>query len=268
MYWKENLLFWKNLVNQPQFGLITDFDGTLSPIVKNPDAAQIKPGFLPLLSILHQQISLVGVVSGRRADDVQKRVGISGIMYIGNHGFERCLDGQLILPDVAKPFTKAISEAKQKIIPMLLPGMTLEDKFITLTVHFRNAEQQEIVENKFLPFLEALTNRMDLELHRGRKVFELRPPLTIDKGTAFQHLIKDFKVQSAVYLGDDTTDAAAFRAAKAFRNEGVCNSFGIGVHSENTPTAVLNDEDYYVDGVDDVMDFLTFLVNSLKASST
>ena len=268
MYWKDDLSFWRNLVRQPKFGLVTDFDGTLSPIVEEPELAQIKPDFLPLLSELHHKISLVGVLSGRRAFDVQQRIGLPGLVYIGNHGIEQIIEGELILPEEAKPFEEVISAAKEEIHTRLLPGMMLEDKFITLSIHYRNADQLERVEARFLPFIESLALQLNLELNKGRKVYELRPPIKVSKGTAFRQLVLDFNVQSAVYLGDDTTDAAAFRVAQSLREEGVCRSFGIGVHSKNTPTDVLSSEDYYVEGVDGVIDFLTFLVSSLKASST
>jgi trehalose-phosphatase len=144
----------------------------------------------------------------------------------------------------------------------------LEDKFITLSIHYRNAEQPERVGELFLPFIESLALSMNLDLNKGRKVYELRPPIKVSKGTAFRQLVLDFNVQSAVYLGDDTTDAAVFRTTQVLRKEGTCNAFGVGVHSKNTHPEVLGSEEYYVEGVDGVVDFLTFLVNSLNASST
>lgn len=268
MYWKENPSFWKKLVHQQDFGLLTDFDGTLSPIVKDPNMARMLPEFRPLLLELHHKIKVVGVLSGRPAKDVKDRVGIPGLVYIGNHGIERWQNGSITIPNQAKPYIDVIAAAKREIAPSLLPGMMLEDKFITLSIHYRNAENIEAVRKDFYPFIQALSHNMHIELHEGRKVFELRPPIRVDKGTAFQQVIHDFKVQSAVYLGDDTTDTAAFRAAVEIRNTGVCNAYGVGVHSENTPAAVLKFEDYYVDGVAGVFDFFTFVVNSLNASST
>lgn len=268
MDWKENEALWKRLANHEQFALITDFDGTLSPIVNDPADARPAPEVLPLLEALQERLQLVGVLSGRMAEDVAARVGVPGVVYIGNHGFERFQGGKIVIPDQAKPYRKALKKAAKKIRRRLLPGMQLEDKGITLSVHYRQAENEEDVREKFLPRLRIWADKYHLDLFQGRKVFELRPPIAIDKGTAFIQAIEDFKVQSAVYLGDDTTDATVFKAAKKLREMGMCEVYGIGVHSPNTPEEILLYEDFSADGVEGVTAFLKVLVDSLSASST
>ncbi|MEJ2758837.1 MAG: trehalose-phosphatase [Anaerolineales bacterium] len=268
MDWKENLALWDRLVIQQKFALVSDFDGTLSPIVNDPDSAMPDPKILPLLSELRDHLLAVAVLSGRAVEDVSERVGVPGLVFIGNHGFERFQDGKIVIPDHVKSYQKAVSKAAKKIRQNLLPGMRVENKGITLSVHYRQAEDEEDVREKFLPKLRDWSDKYGLTLFQGRKVFELRPPVEIDKGTAFIQFVEDFKVQSAVYLGDDTTDASVLEAAKRLRETGKCEAYGLGVHSSNTPAEIHLHEDYSVDGVDGVREFLSALVKAFKASST
>lgn len=268
MDWKEDIALWERLVSQQNFALVSDFDGTLSPIVNDPDSALPDPKIPPLLAELRDDLLSVAVLSGRSVEDVSQRVGVPGLVFIGNHGFERFQNGKVVVPEQAKPYQKAVNKSAKKIRRNLLPGMRVENKGITLSVHYRQAEDEETVREKFLPKLRDWSDKYGLTLFQGRKVFELRPPVEIDKGTAFIQFIEDFKVQSAVYLGDDTTDASVLEAAKKLRETGKCEAYGIGVHSQNTPAEIHLHEDYSVDGVDGVSDFLSTLVKAFKASST
>lgn len=268
MNWNENSTLWERLAKHQNFALVSDFDGTLSPIVNDPDRALPDPRAVPLLAKLRDHLLSVAVLSGRAVEDLAQRVGVSGLVFIGNHGFERLQDGKIIIPEHAKPYQKAVEKAAEKISRNLLPGMRVENKGITLSVHYRQAEDEGMVRDQFLPNILEWTDEYGLALFQGRKVFELRPPVDIDKGTAFVQFIEDFKVQSAVYLGDDTTDASVLKAAKKLRETGRCKAYGIGVHSSNTPTEIMAYEDYSVDGVDGVVNFLSALVKACKASTT
>ncbi|HEY9304241.1 MAG TPA: trehalose-phosphatase, partial [Mycobacterium sp.] len=64
-----------------------DFDGTLSDIVNNPDAAQLVEGAADALTSLGAQCP-VAILSGRDLADVRERIGLPGIWYAGSHGFE------------------------------------------------------------------------------------------------------------------------------------------------------------------------------------
>ncbi|HKJ28127.1 MAG TPA: trehalose-phosphatase [Anaerolineales bacterium] len=268
MYWKENLSLWQRLVRQPGFALVTDVDGTISPIVDQPDQAAVSPTIRPLLDDLCDLLPVVGVLSGRRVEDVRQRVGVPGLVYIGNHGLERFYQGNVVIPESVKPFIQKLAAAAEEIQPALLPGMMLEDKTATLTIHYRQTHSEAEVLEKFTPFVKELAQRLGVDLFSGRKVYELRPPIGVDKGTAFAGLLQDFNVQAAVYLGDDTTDAAAFKKAQALRAAGECQAYSLGVESANTPPEVLTYADYLVDGVGDVAAFFAMLLDSARASST
>ena len=69
--------------------LLFDYDGTLTPIVDHPDLAVLAPGTKALLAGLSRDGRFIlGIISGRSLDDVRARVGVSGLVYAGNHGLE------------------------------------------------------------------------------------------------------------------------------------------------------------------------------------
>ena len=99
-------------------------------------------------------------------------------------------------------------------------------------------------------------------------MFEFRPPVEIDKGTAFEELVKTHRLDAALYLGDDTTDVTVFVAAQRLREAGECLTYGLGVESQGTPQAVLTEADYLVQEVAGVESFLDWLSRACTASST
>jgi trehalose 6-phosphate phosphatase len=99
-------------------------------------------------------------------------------------------------------------------------------------------------------------------------IFELRPPIEINKGTAFHSLVNAYQLDSAIYMGDDTTDVDALHMARKLRQTGQCYALGIGVQSPDMPDAVGEAADVMVSGVSDVEDFLDWLFSIRSASST
>jgi trehalose 6-phosphate phosphatase len=267
MYWQdatETLL--KPLLKQPRLGLITDMDGTISPIVAVPDAAQVTPRSRELLRALGARLALVAVVSGRAVADVRQRVGLPELVYAGNHGLERWVDDRIVPTPQAAPFRPALEAVLAEIAPRLLPGMRLEDKGATLSLHYRQTDDPQAAAAAFTPLLEAAAAQHGLSLFQGRMVFELRPPLEIHKGTILRQLVSEYRLSGAVYLGDDTTDADALRMARSLRHDMTCYALGLGVESEGVPTAVLESADLLAAGVPGVESFLAWLVNALSAS--
>ncbi len=116
--------------------------------------------------------------------------------------------------------------------------------------------------------MQSIAEKHGLHLTQGRMVFEFRPPVKIDKGTAFEELVKTYQLEAAFYLGDDTTDVAVFLAARRLRETGQCLAYGLGVESQGTPQAVLTEADYLVQEVAGVESFLDWLSKARTASST
>ena len=268
MLWKSAKDILGKAIDRPRFGLITDVDGTISSIVDVPDKARVTPRNLELLAKLGKLLPLAAVVSGRSAEDVYQRIGLPGLVYIGNHGMEQWQDGKAIVLPAAASYRDALLEATHEINPILVPGMRFEDKGATLSVHYRQTSDPEKVANELASSMQNIAQDHGLKLTQGRMVFEFRPPVEIDKGTTFEELIKTHRLDAAFYLGDDTTDVAAFYSARRLRESGQCLAFGFGVESDGTPKVVLAGADYLVQDVAGVESFLSWLLKERMASST
>lgn len=251
-----------------RIGLVSDVDGTLSPIVPRPEDARVTPRARELLAALRPQLALLAVISGRAAVDIQARVGVPGLVYVGNHGLERYQAGEVVpAPEVAA-FLPALAAARAALEASLRPGMQVEDKGATLSVHTRQTPDPDAADAAFGPIAAAIAAEHGLRLFQGRRVFELRPPLAIDKGSALRALVTETHLEAVLYLGDDTTDVDALRACAALRESvPACYGLGVGVEAEETPPAVLAAADVRADGVSGVEELLAWLLDARASSS-
>ncbi len=266
--WQADHPLLQPLLRAARPGVITDVDGTISPIVDDPDAARVTPRSRELLAALAGRLALVAVVSGRAAADVQARVGLPALVYVGNHGLERWQAGRVSLTPEAAAHRPALETALEQLAALDEPGMQVEDKGPTLSVHYRRTPDPAAAEARLRPALEGITAAAGLRLFQGRMVFELRPPIEVHKGTALRQLIRDHGLDAALYLGDDTTDIDALRMARQLREAGECHAVGLGVQSAGTPPAVLEAADLAVQGVSGVESFFSWLLAALVASAT
>lgn len=249
-------------------GLITDVDGTISPIAPTPDAAFVTPRSRDALRRLSDHLALVAVISGRAVDDVRERVGLPELTYIGNHGLERWHAGSIeVLPEAAA-YRPALEQVIAAVQPLLRPGMLLEDKRVTLSIHYRLADDPDATAVELAPAVERITRENGLAFVPGRMIFEVRPPLKIDKGSAFERLIRDHALDAALYIGDDTTDADALKMARTLRASSEIYSLGVGVESDETPLEVADNADWLVSGVSGVELFLEAILSAASASSS
>jgi trehalose 6-phosphate phosphatase len=195
-----------------------DFDGTLSDIVDDPDAARPVAGAVDALRELAEQCP-VAVLSGRDLADVTRRLGVPGIWYAGSHGFE------LTAPDgthhenqdaaAAIPvLEQAAGELRDRLRPV--PGVVVEHKRFGVAVHYRNAARDRVGE--VAAAVRAAGQRDALRVTTGREVIELRPDLDWDKGKTLRWVIDHLPGADSlvpIYLGDDITDEDAFDAISA-----------------------------------------------------
>ncbi|GAB4422375.1 MAG: trehalose-phosphatase [Anaerolineae bacterium] len=251
-----------------RLGLVTDVDGTISPIVADPDAAQVTPRNRALLQALAECLPLVAVISGRAVDDVRARVGISDLVYIGNHGLEWAIADRTEAPPEAQAHRPALQAALQAARRFRVPGLYLEDKGVTVSIHYRQCPDPDAVAAQLEPLLADIAAAQGLRLFAGRRVFELRPPLAIDKGVAFARLVERYRLEAAVYLGDDTTDADALQTARRLRQQEACYALGLAVLSADTPDIVRAHADLSLLGVEDAEEFFAWLLKARSASST
>lgn len=201
-----------------------DFDGTLSDIVKDPDAAVPAPGAAEALRQLTAQCP-VAVLSGRDLADVSQRVGLPGIWYAGSHGFELTApDGTHHQNDAAAQAIPVLEQAAAALRDQLgsIPGVVVEHKRFGVAVHHRNAARDRVGEVSAA--VRAAGQQDELRVTTGREVIELRPDVDWDKGKTLRWVLghlhgaeteQGSPTLTPIYLGDDITDEDAFDAVRA-----------------------------------------------------
>lgn len=232
--------------------ILTDVDGTVAPIVDHPEAAGVPEATRELLSALARRYALVACVSGRRALDARRIVGLDELAYSGNHGFELLLPGdEQPRPDPsldgreqdAREFVSSLSAADLE-----RAGVRVEDKGPIVGLHWRGSDSEGEAES-LVREIESAADWKGLVTHRGRKVLEIRPDVPINKGIAVAALIPARPVDAALYGGDDRTDVDAFTGLRTLQEDGqlrdvVC----VAVESDETPPEVAASADITVDG--------------------
>jgi trehalose 6-phosphate phosphatase len=266
--WQDAKEFIARLAAKPRFGLFSDLDGTLSPIAPTPEAAQITKRNRELLVELQKELPLIGLISGRRAGSLHSRVGLEGLVYIGNHGLERWTDNGVQVLAEAQPYIGALQEVKNELQKIEEPGAYVEDKGPTLSLHYRQAAQPIAFARDKAAWIAEVVEKRGLVLFTGKMVFEVRPPVEMDKGIAFQQLIKENDIEAALFLGDDISDLNALRTARKMRGDGISDAWGVGVQSEEAPVGLAAAADFLADGVDEVEELLAWVLKARKASST
>ena len=222
-----------------------DFDGTLAHIVPTPAEASLLDGAADVLDALARRSdSVVAIVTGRGVGDARARVGMDALHYAGNHGLE--IEGpglQWLHPGAtaARPFLDALLELLHESVGRM-PGVILEDKLVSMSVHFRTiadpAMDEEIVR---LVHTAAARVGGPIRLTDGKKVVEVRPDVEWDKGRAFVYL-RDALVTPdapAIFIGDDRTDEDAFRELRDPPDAGII--VGTARLGDTRATAVLED---------------------------
>lgn len=196
-----------------------DFDGTLAPIAPRPEEAGLTSEMRRLLQRLSRRVPLV-IISGRSLSDIRSRVGLPGLFYVGNHGLEIAGCGLRYRMENADPWRRTLKSLGDRLRKRLegLPGIFIEDKGLTLSVHFRLAGRgiRRIAARRLAEGLRPLQRRRQVRIGRGKAVWEIRPPIDWDKGRAVSWLLRQarFRGRWPLYIGDDETDQDAFRAIR------------------------------------------------------
>ena len=235
--------------------ILTDVDGTLAPIVARPEQAEVPPRATELLAELSRRYRLVGCISGRRAEEARRLVGVAEIAYAGNHGLELLLPGD-DAPRLDPSLRGREGEAAGFVAELdpagalAVAGLRLEDKGPIQALHWRGAGDEDAAEARAHE-IAAAAGRAGLELRWGRKVLELRPAGGGGKDAAVAALLATNGVAAAAYAGDDRTDLDAFRRLRELREEGeleavVC----VGVVSPEAPPELAEECDLRVGGPD------------------
>lgn len=253
-------------------GLITDIDGTISPLASTPDAATTDPRARAALVRLLPRLALVAALTGRRATDGARLVGIPGLLVVGNHGMETLRDGTLATEPRVLPYVAPIGRVLARLREHPLPdGTLIEEKGPTASVHYRLAPDWVAARAGLLAALAPLVAAEGVLLTEGKALFEIRPPVPINKGHGLRRLVTDHALDAAVMLGDDLTDVDAFHALWELRDAGRVRGLTVGVvlspEEGDTAPAVIAAADVVVRGVAGVADLLTALADGLEAAA-
>ncbi len=233
-----------------------DYDGTLSPIVKDPEKAFISEKRRELLRSL-AEAHTVAVVSGRDRSDIQSFVDLDNIIYAGSHGFRISGPGGMhkeqeeareLLPRLDK-MEKQLTATLEKVIE----GVQIERKYYAIAIHYRNAPRgayKEIVER----VNTVIGGDNDFKKGKGKKLLEVKPALKWHKGKAVEWIMNKLKFSwpdeyIPIFVGDDVTDEDAFRT---LADQGI--GILVGVHSQ------LSAATYHLENVQQVDNFLEALV--------
>ncbi len=230
--------------------LFLDYDGTLAPIVSRPELAlcpsEVKKHLEKLRGLPRVYLA---IISGRSLEDLREKVGVPGIIYVGNHGLE--------IENPGGRHKKVLSSAKRRELKRItlnlqeslkeIPGIILEEKGPILSVHYRNVPQKFVTRIHHLMEEELQQWKNGWNMASGKMVWEMRPKVDFHKGKAVREILSTSPSQGLlpIYVGDDQTDEDAFRALK-----------GQGISVFIGPGTLPSVADFFLQGPDEVQEFL------------
>lgn len=246
-----------------------DFDGTLSPIVDNPDVAHIHDRAAEILDDLSARVRTIAVVTGRPArqvlalgglDEVGDAIGEHGreLVVLGQYGNERWTSAQrrVVSPKPPAGLSGFIGDLPRLLRRAEVPDAWIEEKGLAVAVHTRRTEDPAAAFARLLPVLAAAAADRHLSVEPGRLVIEIRAS-GMDKGIALRNLVAETGAEAIVFVGDDLGDMPAFEAVNDMRAAGMP---GLLVCSGSDEQSALRELSHLVvQGPDGVMDFLAGL---------
>jgi trehalose-phosphatase len=246
----------ERIVEEPHLLLCLDFDGTLTHHVDDPSQAQLSPQMERALLALgeHEDVT-VAIIGGRDRADLQARVGIPGLIFVGNHGLEISGPGQLFIERTAAEHTEAVKKLAQELTTRLqaIPGCSVEDKGLTVAVHHRQVPTEAWDEVRRLVHGVLAGASHPFVLTAGEEAYEIRPRVYWHKGSAVGWIMDQLGKPDPlpIYLGDDVTDEDAFKAL----------ADGITIKVGGSPETAAH---YCLEGPAEVRKFLEWLHDLLQ----
>jgi trehalose-phosphatase len=244
--------------SQGRRAFFLDYDGTLTPIVRDPKKAFLPPKYREVIaSLLRNEENFICVISGRAIAQLREFIGLKGLLLAGNHGME--ISG----PDIsymndgalrAKPLLREIADLLRGTLSDV-EGAVVEDKGLGVSVHYRMVpdKRHTPLKRSFYRAVEKWLASDTVTVSRGKKILEVRPNVVWDKGFAVKwildhltnHLLEEKPYP--IYIGDDETDEDAFRALK-----------GRGLTIQVSPRKGASEASYFIKSVEETYEFLGF----------
>lgn len=220
-------------------GLVAlDFDGTLAPIVRDPESSRPVDGAVDALRALAARGTRIAFVTGREAQTVIRLGGleaIPGLLVDGVYGAQQVRGGALTV----LPTPPEMAAARAEVDGVLAaagadPDVWVEDKDVSFVVHTRLAVDPDAAFAQVAGPVTALVDRHGLEIHPGKQVLEVRVP-GVDKGGALGDLLDELDPATLLWAGDDLGDIPAFERLRAWREQTGRPAVGIGVRPAASP---------------------------------
>jgi len=243
-----------------------DFDGTLAPIVDDPDSAHIHPDAREVLVDLAGQVAAIAVITGRPArqaldlgglEEVGNAIGDAGkeLFLFGQYGNERwsSTNRRIVGPRPPAGLASFERELPRALRRAGADDAYVEDKGLAVAVHTRRLANPEQAFQRLLPALRDLADRNHLVVEPGRSVIEVRSP-GVDKGAVVERLAEELEIGGFLFAGDDLGDLEAFDAVEALAKRGLPTLLVCSASTEES--ALVARSDIVVRGPEGVLDLL------------
>jgi trehalose 6-phosphate phosphatase len=185
-----------------------DLDGTLAPIVDDPEGIEVPPAVERELTSL-KKLASIAVITGRSLNDAQKHLGIIPHYLVGNHGAEGLPGWEERLVE----FKRLVSEWERQLRIMFSAstsmGIIIENKGASISIHYRSAPFREAARTVLVRAIDQLDPQP--RLVHGKYVANLLPAAAPDKGKAMLELMHREGHTKGMFVGDDATDEDVFR---------------------------------------------------------
>ncbi len=252
-------------------GLFSDFDGTLSPIVRRPEVAEPLPRAAEALRRLGGRLAVVGVVSGRPAAWLLDRLGgdlaAAGVELYGIHGVEHVIDGSVEVAAGAGAWEGIVAAARQEAEEAAVPGLHVEDKRYSVTLHWRDAPDPAAVSRTAEALAASLAARNGLLARPGKASVELLAPIGVDKGSIVAQWAGRDDLRRLAFLGDDTSDVAAFVSLDELAASGRATGLKIAVASGDSPAELLERADLVLASPAEAVQLLSDVADRLEEAA-
>jgi trehalose 6-phosphate phosphatase len=231
--------------------LFCDIDGTISPIVARPADAVVPSRFKATLRGLVARLGTVAFVTGRALEDGRRMVDVEGAAYVGTHGLEIAgTDGA----SYAEPQAERYVEAVQRIAALAaerldgaVEGVVLENKRTVLAIHYRLAPDADRARHEIVARVVDPARAAGLAISTGHFLYEVRPPVSVTKGTATRRLLAADDFVTAVFCGDDLTDVTGFEAVHRWAaTDARRHGCAVAAVTKETPRPVTDEADVRV----------------------